>query len=266
MRLRILSAGVIGVLLVSAILWLPAAALVAVLSLILLAAAWEWSGLVGARGVASRLVFLLLVAALAAVWWQVSARPAGLQALLWAGGLSWLLAALWVARWPLTSSPALGWVAGCIALPLAWVALARMRMDWALGQHWVLYTLCIVWAADSGAYFVGRALGRRKLAPRVSPGKTWAGFWGGLASAALLGLFVAPLLGQPRLALAGVTVVVALFSVVGDLTESLLKRHAGVKDSGNLIPGHGGMLDRFDSLLAASPLLALAVTSLGLVP
>jgi phosphatidate cytidylyltransferase len=122
-----------------------------------------------------------------------------------------------------------------------------------------MYALLIVWLADSGAYFAGRRFGGAKLAPAVSPGKTWAGLWGGLVVCALLAVGVATWRGLPWLALLAVTCVVTLFSVVGDLNESLAKRYAGVKDSGSLIPGHGGVLDRFDSLLAAAPILMLGV-------
>lgn len=263
MRQRIISALVLGVSLVGTVLWLPAGVTVAMLAVILAAAAWEWSGLLGTRDTGGRLVFLAAVILLGGLWWWALARPASLRVALWAGVVFWGLAAAWIWRWPETVNRPLACVAGLVALPLAWLALARMRMDWAQGQYWVLYALCIVWAADSGAYFSGRAFGRRKLAPRVSPGKTWAGLWGGLASAAILGALAAPWLGGSRLALAGVTVLVAVFSVVGDLTESLFKRHAGVKDSGTLIPGHGGVLDRFDSLLAAAPALMLGIDCLA---
>jgi phosphatidate cytidylyltransferase len=123
--------------------------------------------------------------------------------------------------------------------------------------------LLIVWLADSGAYFAGRAWGVRKLAPNVSPGKTWAGFWGGLLACAILGAAAALFAGQPVLLLVSLTVAVGMYSVVGDLLESLCKRFAGLKDSGTLIPGHGGVLDRFDSLLAAAPCLMLGIEMFG---
>jgi phosphatidate cytidylyltransferase len=134
-----------------------------------------------------------------------------------------------------------------------------MRVDWEGGDHAVVYALLIVWLADSGAYFAGRRWGGTKLAPAVSPGKTWAGMWGGLAVCALLAVGVAAWQQLPVLPLLAVTLVAGGYSVVGDLTESLAKRFAGVKDSGSLIPGHGGVLDRFDSLLAAAPVLMLGV-------
>jgi len=123
-----------------------------------------------------------------------------------------------------------------------------------------LLCLALVWAADSGAYAIGRTLGSRKLCPQVSPGKTVEGLLGGLIGAALVGLVAAFALGLGGLhiaALAGLTTACAALSVVGDLAESLFKRHAGVKDSSHLLPGHGGVLDRIDALIAAAPLFAL---------
>jgi phosphatidate cytidylyltransferase len=151
---------------------------------------------------------------------------------------------------------------GCLALSLAWLALVRMRVDLPAGHHAVLYALLIVWLADSGAYFAGRRWGGAKLAPAVSPGKTWAGLWGGLAACVLLAVGIASWRGLPVLSLLLVTLLAGVYSVIGDLTESLAKRFAGVKDSGSLIPGHGGVLDRFDSLLAAAPVLMLGIVLL----
>jgi phosphatidate cytidylyltransferase len=154
-------------------------------------------------------------------------------------------------------------IAGVFALSLAWTALVRMRIDWPAGHEAVLYSLLIVWLADSGAYFAGRAWGVRKLAPLVSPGKTVAGLWGGVAACVLLAVLASLWRGQGMATLVFTTVVVGFYSVVGDLLESHCKRFAGVKDSGNLIPGHGGVLDRFDSLLAAAPCLMLGLVLLG---
>jgi phosphatidate cytidylyltransferase len=263
---RIISGVVLGAGLIAAILWLPALASTAVLSVLLLLAAWEWSGFLGRDRLASRAGFMVATCLVCALLWRRAAGVDALRTVLWGAGLFWVAAAVWVWGFPRAVNRPLVWLAGLIALPLAWLALARMRMDWHLGQYWVLYALCIVWAADSGAYFAGRLWGRRKLAPRVSPGKTWAGLWGGLATAALLAVVAAPWLTRGRAALVVLTLLVALGSVVGDLTESLFKRYAGLKDSGRLIPGHGGVLDRFDSLLAAAPLLMLGAGYLGKVP
>lgn len=254
---RVISAVWVALLLVTAVLWLPPFWSVAALSLVLLAAAWEWSGFVARGHVATRLLFVASGVLLCALWWAVSGTDTGLQALLWAACALWSLALVWVFAVPDRVGPLRVAVAGLLALSLAWLAIARMRLDWLHGSHVVMYALLIVWLADSGAYFAGRAFGRRKLAPEVSPGKTWAGFWGGLVACALLAVGTALLHQLPLLPLLLLTLLVGVFSVVGDLTESLCKRFAGVKDSGNLIPGHGGVLDRFDSLLAALPLLML---------
>jgi len=158
-------------------------------------------------------------------------------------------------------------VAGAVVLLGAWVALVELQ---ARSPWLVLAAMAAVWIADTAAYFSGRRFGRRKLAPRVSPGKTWEGVYGALAAVVLYALALSPFArdagfaGTPgpatALAFAAFAILVAAVSVVGDLFESQLKRHAGVKDSGALLPGHGGVLDRVDALLAAMPFAALAAT------
>jgi len=263
-RQRVISAVVIAMLLIAAVMWLPRWWSAGALSLVLALAAWEWSGFLGA-GQAARRAFFLVVTVLAAVlWWRVSSSAQGLRITLWLALLFWTAMLLWVFWWPQASRAGV-FIVGVLALSLAWCALVRMQVDWNPGGHAVMYALLIVWVADSGAYFSGRAWGERKLAPSVSPGKTWAGMWGGLAACALLALLVALLAGLPVLPFVAVTVGVGVYSVVGDLVESLCKRFAGLKDSGTLIPGHGGVLDRFDSLLAAAPCLMLGIELSGVV-
>ena len=138
-----------------------------------------------------------------------------------------------------------------------WLALVVLHSRPDQGPHWVLFLLVLVWVADSGAFFAGRQFGRTKLAPKVSPGKTWEGVFGALIACALFAFGYARFLELQGLALTGfilISLVTVLFSVAGDLLESLLKRQHGVKDSGTLIPGHGGILDRIDSLFAAAPI------------
>jgi phosphatidate cytidylyltransferase len=256
-RVRVLSAALIAALLIAALLWLPPVASAAILSLILLAAAWEWATLVAPQR-AARLAFMAAFGLLCLLWWQLSASEQGLRLLLWGAFACWCAASLWLIAGGHTNR-ALSIASGQMALSFAWIALVRMRLDWDQGELAVLYLLLIVWLADSGAYFAGHRWGVAKLAPAVSPGKTWAGFWGGLAACALLALGIAWWRSLPLLPLLAVTLLAGLYSVVGDLTESLAKRQAGVKDSGSLIPGHGGVLDRFDSLLAAAPILMLGI-------
>lgn len=142
-------------------------------------------------------------------------------------------------------------LAGLLYVGLLMVSLPLLQRDAPFGELWVFVALGVTFACDTGAYFAGRALGKKKLAPSISPGKTWAGFWGGFASAITF-VFVSRLTFFPQLQLADVVVVGLAASVLGpagDLAESMLKRSAGVKDSGNVIPGHGGVLDRIDALL-----------------
>jgi phosphatidate cytidylyltransferase len=254
---RVLSAVFIAILLVAVVLWLPAMWSAMALSLILLGAAWEWSSFVGAR-LTVRLLFVAALAALCALWWYCSDSQRGLRTVLWTSLSFWSVVSLWLISGA-RATRALIVVSGLLALSFAWLALIRMRVDWPNGQLAVLYALLIVWLADSGAYFAGRKWGGAKLAPAVSPGKTWAGLWGGLATCALMAVVMAYWRSLPALPLMAVTLVAALYSVIGDLNESLAKRFAGVKDSGKLIPGHGGVLDRFDSLLAAAPILMLGM-------
>ena len=257
-RERVISALCVALLLVAAVLWLPALWSAVALSLVLLAAAWEWSGFIAPGRVVPRLLFVAGAIALCVLWWVISRNTTGLLALLWAACAFWCLALLWVFTSPGRVGRGRVTASGLLALSFAWFALVRMRTGWEHGGQMVMYALLVVWLADSGAYFAGRAFGQRKLAPLVSPGKTWAGLWGGFAACALLAIVVTLLKALPLLPLLAVTLVAGLLSVVGDLTESLCKRFAGVKDSGSLIPGHGGVLDRFDSLLAAGPPLLLA--------
>lgn len=263
---RIISGVVLAALLIGSLLGLPPLWSAIVLGALMLAASWEWSGFLGPVQVPHRLLFVAAAIAVAGAVWQVSAEPRGLARALWVAAAFWTLAALWITFLPRPVNRMIVWAAGLIVLPLAWMALTRMRLDWHLGEYWVLYSLCVVWFADSGAYFAGRYFGGRKLAPQVSPGKTWAGLWGGVVAAILLAVIATPWMSRSMPALAVLTVIVALYSVVGDLTESLFKRFAGLKDSGKLIPGHGGVLDRFDSLLAAAPLMMLGAGYLGRLP
>ena len=236
------------------------------------AAARDWSRLSGAGGLAASAYAAAIVALGLALIFVPSAAfargwPDGLVvAVCGAATLFWVFVAVpWVARrWPVRKRAALAF-AGLLVLIGAWVALVQLQ---ARSPWHVLAAMAIVWIADTAAYFAGRAFGRRKLAPLVSPGKTWEGVWGALAAVAVYAAALVPAArwagyegpwSAPALvAWIGLVVALAALSVVGDLLESWLKRGAGVKDSGRLLPGHGGVLDRTDALLAAMPPAALA--------
>lgn len=227
---------------------------------------WEWAQLAGFTGQSARVGFAALVAALLALLYWLPALAPGVMLL---GILWWLLAVPLVLNYPqsgrLWEGAVRRLVIGLLILLPAWQGLLLLK-QWPLGNQLILAVMVLVWTADIGAYFVGRALGRRKLAPQVSPGKSWEGVAGGLLACLLVAMVVGLVRGwsggEFALALAG-TVLVVLVSVIGDLTESMFKRHAGLKDSSNLLPGHGGVLDRIDSLTAAIPMFVVMLWIAG---
>jgi phosphatidate cytidylyltransferase len=251
----------------------------ALLTLVLIAAAgWEWARLNGRDGAAAiatgAAVAGACAAALASGWATRAPAPGWwLPALLWIAGGAWALRG-GPARWS-RLSPTGRWLVGPVVLWAAWLALAQSHH---IGLNFVLSVLCLVWMADIAAYFGGRAFGRRKLAPSISPGKSWAGVYSGVAGVFLLAIAwaladrslgaAAPSLFGRLLDIGGWVALLAgsaglaAMSVVGDLFESLVKRAAGAKDSSGLLPGHGGVLDRIDALLPVFP-FALALASLA---
>jgi phosphatidate cytidylyltransferase len=179
--------------------------------------------------------------------------------------LAWVVALFAVLTYPRRLPLGVVGVAGLAALLPPWAALTYLHQAAEAGPALVVTVFVIVWSADSGAFFTGRALGRHKLAPKVSPGKTWEGVGGGVLFAGVVSGIAGFVLGFPVGALVAIGAVTALVSVLGDLTVSIAKRNIGVKDSGRLLPGHGGMLDRIDSLTAAAPVFVLGLIAAGLV-
>jgi phosphatidate cytidylyltransferase len=198
----------------------------------------------------------------AAAWRFTLAEPA-LAAFLWVSAAWWIAAIAWLALAPAGGGPRAAGVVGFVVLVPAALGLGKLAQLAPNGQVLLLFLLVLVAAADVGAYFGGRTFGHRKLAPRISPNKTWEGFWSGVVAAGGAAVIGAWLLGEPLVPWVGVCVAVALVSVVGDLVESMFKRQAGLKDSSSLLPGHGGVLDRLDSLSAAGPMFLLGLLLLG---
>ncbi|MEM7084106.1 MAG: phosphatidate cytidylyltransferase [Pseudomonadota bacterium] len=237
-------------------------------------AAWEWSQLMPGQSTAQRAgLTTAYVTLLAIVTFAVLEAGSGnevwfgLLGLLVLGALGWwLIAAVLVVRYPFSPPTWLIAVSGIWVIVPAFAVVAQVDSGgWGQPARLLILTFLIVWAADIGAYFCGRALGRHKLAPRVSPGKTWEGLVGGAILALVVVAGLAHYFEQPLLVWLPLTLVVVLASVIGDLIVSLFKRHASVKDMGRVFPGHGGILDRFDSFSAAAPVLygLLAVTGLA---
>lgn len=237
---------------------LPPTAGVMVVSVFTLLAAWEWSGFLRADSALLRGAFVAVILGLMLVSWLLIPGFISLKALFWASLAWWTVAFVAVLRYPTAIGRPTVTVCGVLVIIPAWAGLVHLLAHPGIGPAFVLLLLMTVWAADVGAYFVGRRIGRAPLAPQVSPGKTWEGAVGGLCGAALIAGTGAGLLGLQFAIMLPLGVCVGAISILGDLTVSMFKRNAGLKDSGQLFPGHGGVLDRLDSVTPAVPLFALA--------
>jgi phosphatidate cytidylyltransferase len=268
---RLLTALLLIPLVVGAVLWLPTPWLAGGFALVVLIGAAEWGRLSGiATGPAQGVYVATVAVTLWGTWWLLSQAGANWWLFL-AAAIFWLAVSGWL--WQRRRTPirdgqdGQGWwaLAGLWVLAPAWAALVTLHGRGPDGPALLLFVLVLIWVADSAAYFVGRRFGRRKLAPAISPGKTLEGGLGALGGALLCGLTLAwwrPQLGG-ALPLLLICLFTTLVSIAGDLFESLAKRRAGVKDSGRLLPGHGGVLDRIDSLTAAAPVFLFGLLLLG---
>jgi len=263
LRQRIITAVIAVVLILLALFVFPPALTLVLLGVLIVAGGWEWSAFLGAEGAARSVFPAVLAAVVAAVWWAVPERIPLVPVLLVSLAF-WAVAAVLVVRYPIRVPRWLVWTGGLATLVPAYLALGTLYTGEPRGPQILLFVLVVIWSADIGAYFAGRRFGRVKLAPKVSPGKTWEGVFGGLAAATLVCLVGAWWFGISLAVLLPLSLAATLLSIIGDLTVSLFKRSAGVKDSGQLFPGHGGVLDRVDSLAAASPLFLLMLKLLGL--
>lgn len=255
LKQRLITGSILALLAIFAILFSSVKIFIALISLLFLFAAWEWGKLIKLPNYFSRGLFLFATAAIA---WLVLISW---HEIIWLTiTIAWWIIAFVleiiypaVSRWwsNKLSLVVMGW----LTIVPAWLAMINIRLL-AHGQNWIILLLAMIWATDIGAYFSGKYFGKRKLLPEVSPGKTLAGFYGGISSALLVGIvgalccnfYTGTLLRMLALAL-----IVGLFSVVGDLFESMLKRQSGYKDIAGYLPGHGGLLDRIDSLFAGAP-------------
>jgi phosphatidate cytidylyltransferase len=268
LRTRVLTAAVLACILLAGLFLLSPPWAVLAFGAVFTIGAWEWGGFGSLRGFPSRLTYAAAGALMLLLAWRWTAEPAHLMVLLGAACAWWVIAFLWLSLVPARHHPALVLLCGLPVLVPAFVALARLQITasgFARGPALVLWLVLLVIASDIGAYFAGRNWGRLKLAPRVSPGKTWEGALGGLLMVALVAWGGAAYFGLPPTAVVAFGCAVGIFSIIGDLTESMFKRTAGLKDSGSLLPGHGGLLDRIDSVTAAAPLYALGLFGSGVI-
>ena len=266
---RVITAVALAAAFLAMLLNLSALAFSLVISLLVVIAGWEWSNLMklsSAVGKAGYLLLLSLSMAAASHWLGLFERfdQARAQQMFQVAAALWAIIFLWIQGYP---SSAILWAArpmlgllGLLLLTFTWAAVASI-LHHESGQWLLLLAIAIIALADVGGYIAGNLLGKHKLAPIVSPGKTWEGFAGGMFFQLLL--IVGLVIVLPDVVLSSLFILiipVALYSVLGDLFESMLKRHSGVKDSSQLLPGHGGVLDRIDGIMAALPLFALLFT------
>jgi phosphatidate cytidylyltransferase len=276
---RVLTALVLAPVMIFGIFFLELKPFAVFIGIIASLGAWEWANIAGYKKNWSRVLYAVFVF----VCLYISARflrvwPEYKIWFLAAGTLWWVVAFALVKRYPggtdLWNARVIRAFLGlCVLIPM-WVGFMHLKEE-PHSSLLIIYVMLVVWGADTGAYFAGRKWGNTKLAPNVSPGKSWAGFWGGLATTLVLAAFACwyvdsqlqALNTAQALKIFAITVVTMVISVLGDLVESMMKRHRGIKDSSSLLPGHGGVMDRIDSMAAAVPVFAfmMMVLQWGLV-
>ena len=276
LKQRIITALVMAGLFLAAIVFLSQPALAVVFGVLVLAGGWEWSRMSGWESPVARILYILVLAGILGALYihcglgaspdREQVQPVFGFACLW-----WSFALLWVKSYPasatLWSHRLMRSLIGLLILAPAWTAAVYL-LSYPRGGLLLVILIVVVAAADIGAYFAGKSLGRHKLAPSVSPAKTWEGFWGGelcVAVVALLLWYLLPAQGAhiSLLAVLAVLLATGMASVLGDLSVSMVKRESGTKDSGSLLPGHGGVLDRLDSICGAAPVFALGLILAG---
>jgi phosphatidate cytidylyltransferase len=272
---RLITALILAPLMVGGIFFFPIVHFAYFMGFIVTVAAWEWANLSGYSSPLVRIAYAGIVAATTFVTAYFMARHAELAYLILAvGTFWWLVACLLIIQYPnkvaLWQAKPVRAVLGLLVLIPMWVGFMTLKSQ----EHSsliIVYVMLLIWGADTGAYFAGKTWGNKKLAPNVSPGKSWAGFWGGLATTGLIAIvfslcvhqWLRPITQTDFSLLAVITFITAIISVMGDLLESMMKRHRGIKDSSQLLPGHGGVLDRIDSMASAVPVFAFFMLLFG---
>lgn len=269
LRTRVITALVLLVLFMAALFGLPQRAWAVFAGVLVVPAAWEWARLIKFRRTACGLYVVLVAAACASLYLLArDGEQAVFQRAAYIGaGAFWIIVVpLWLWRSWLPRSRWLAALTGIVLLVPTWLALVELR---SLSPVLLLLLMSVAWISDSAAYFAGRSFGRHKLAPSISPGKTWEGVAGAMLAVSAYGMLwnyawqaYIPRALQPlhfgAFGLLSFLWLLAAAGIYGDLFESAVKRKAAVKDSGSLLPGHGGVLDRIDALTAVLPLAALA--------
>jgi phosphatidate cytidylyltransferase len=258
---------------IGGIFYLPVPEFMVFIGAIVTLGAWEWANLSGVTDKLGRVAYAGLIAGL-----LVGLHLFDLEQeadILYVALAWWVLAFVLVITHPklisIWGNSIMRLIMGVVILVPMWIGFVQIK-SYPFSDYLILFVMFMVWGADVGAYFAGRTFGKRKLAPNVSPGKTWEGVYGGMATTLLIavgaGFYLQhktylDLSVEQWVTLFAITLIVTAVSVVGDLVESMVKRHRGIKDSSNLLPGHGGVMDRIDSMTAALPVFALCLSVVG---
>ncbi|MFQ6021167.1 MAG: phosphatidate cytidylyltransferase [Acidiferrobacterales bacterium] len=267
LKQRVLTALFLLLLVIAAMVYLPSLWLAVVFGAFILFAGWEWAALSGFSATAPRLVYIVALGLGGAIgFWTIERLPNATLVVLIVAICWWIWAFFDLVRHPRAATGVFGSTtgklfAGMLVLLPPWLAVIYLHRTDSMSPAVMLFLFAVVWIADTSAYFVGRAWGKTRLAPGVSPGKTVEGLVGALAAVIVVAYFCGTMIWKLQARMLFTWVVVAVlalfFSVLGDLVESKVKRLADMKDSGNWLPGHGGVLDRIDALTAAAPTFAL---------
>jgi len=283
---RIITALVLAPATIASIFYLPLQYFSALMLVVMGIGAWEWGPLMGFSNKRRRLAFVFITSALIAslwyffplleLWGNISTLQNSIIYILWLAVAWWVLSAALTFLYPRystfwSSHRSIRGVFGWLTLVPTWLAFIVIRsseyeVDSYHGAQLIMFLFLMVWSADIGAYFVGKAFGKNKLMPNVSPGKTMEGFIGGVVVACILVTVAGAIIGwnlEQFYLVIPITMLITTVSVLGDLNESMFKRQAGIKDSGSILPGHGGILDRIDSLTATAPIYALCYALIG---
>lgn len=274
LKQRIITGLILAPIMIGGIFFLPVPQFMIFIAAISALGAWEWANLSGITNQVARVGYAGLVSLViyALHYFGLEQEPDLLYgALIW-----WVIAFILVRTHPkfkgLWAATPIRLALGFVIIVPMWVGFVQLKSYPELNTYLILYVMAIIWGADVGAYFAGRAFGKNKLAPKVSPGKTWEGVYGGIFTTSVIAVIGGFWLqdktfqtfsAEQWVTLFVITLVVTAVSVVGDLVESMMKRHRGIKDSSNLLPGHGGVMDRIDSMTAALPVFALALSLVG---
>jgi len=273
LKQRILTGLVLAPIMIGGIFYLPVTEFMIFIGVITALGAWEWANLSGITNKIGRVVYTLATSAILYLLWALELEQQ--TELLYGAFAWWILAFVLVRTHPkftsFWSATPVRLLMGLVILIPMWIGFVQIK-SYPHSGYLIVFVMLLVWGADVGAYFAGRAFGKHKLAPNVSPGKTWEGVLGGVIVTTLVAIAGGILL-QDKIhmdlsikqwtLLFVATLLVTAVSVVGDLIESMMKRHRGIKDSSNLLPGHGGVMDRIDSMTAALPVFALALSIVG---